>query len=152
MKTKRLICFDMDGTLNKFYDVPDWLSKLRAEDPSPYLNASPMWDMEALASVLRNLQSKGWEISVITWLSKDSSESYKTATRAAKLEWLKRYNFPFDSFHGVAYGATKADSVRRIAEYAILVDDNQKVRNGWSLGKTIDPTKVDLIEELRKVG
>jgi hypothetical protein len=111
-----------------------------------------MWDMEALASVLRNLQSKGWEISVITWLSKDSSESYKTATRAAKLEWLKRYNFPFDSFHGVAYGATKADSVRKVAEYAILVDDNQKVRNGWSLGKTIDPTKVDLIEELRKVG
>jgi hypothetical protein len=148
---RRMLCFDLDGTLADLYNVPDWLSKLRAEDPSPYLNASPMWDMEALASVLRNLQSKGWEISVITWLSKDSSESYKIATRAAKLEWLKRYNFPFDSFHGVAYGATKADSVRKVAEYAILVDDNQKVRNGWSLGKTIDPTKVDLIEVLKKL-
>ena len=40
-------------------------------------------------------------------------------------------NFPYDHFHGVKYGATKADSVRKYLgedESAILFDDNAKVQ------------------------
>jgi hypothetical protein len=151
MEKVNMICFDMDGSIADLYNVTNWLPKLRAEDPSPYLDAPPMWDMDALTSVLRKLQKIGWEIRVITWLSKDSSESYKTKTREAKKEWLERYNFPYDHFHGVAYGATKADSVRKWADEAILVDDNRKVRAGWHLGNTIDPTKENLIEKLENI-
>lgn len=147
----KMICFDMDGTIADLYSVPDWLRKLRAEDPSPYLEAEPMWDMEKLAEILRRLVAQGWQIRVISWLSKDSSEGYKTAVREAKLAWLKRYNFPYDSAHLVAYGTTKADCVRRVATAAILVDDNQKVRNGWSLGETIDPTDGDLLKKLENL-
>lgn len=146
-----MICFDMDGTIANLYSVPNWLDKLRAEDSSPYSDAAPMWDMEELRKILLLLISKGWEVRVISWLSKDSSESYKNEVRKAKLEWLAKYDFPCRRCHLVAYGTTKADCVRRWASPAILVDDNEKVRNGWHLGETIDPTKVNLIEELRKL-
>lgn len=147
----KMICFDMDGTLCDLYSVPDWLKKLRAEDPSPYLDAAPMWDMEKLRSILLNLSNQGWEIRVITWLAKDSSENYKAAVRKAKLEWLNRYNFPFDTAHLVAYGTTKANCVRKIADAAILVDDNRKVRNGWHIGDTINPMDGDLLEKLESL-
>ena len=147
----KMICFDMDGTIADLYSVPNWLDKLRAEDSSPYSDAAPMWDMEELRKILLLLISEGWEVRVISWLSKDSNESYKDEVRKAKLEWLAKYDFPYRRCHLVAYGTTKADCVRRWASPAILVDDNEKVRNGWHLGETIDPTKVDLIEELRKL-
>ena len=147
----KMICFDMDGTIADLYSVPNWLDKLRAEDSSPYSDAAPMWDMEELRKILLLLIGEGWEVRVISWLSKDSSASYKDGVRKAKLEWLAKYDFPYRRCHLVAYGTTKADCVRRWASPAILVDDNEKVRNGWHLGETIDPTKVDLIEELRKL-
>ena len=139
------ICFDMDGTIANLYGVEDWLPKLRAEDASPYLDAKPMWDMEALAGILRQLQNQGITITVITWLAKDSSAEYKKAVREAKLAWLEKYDFPFDHFHGIQYGATKADSVRKFTNNAWLIDDNAKVRSGWHLGEAIDPAEVDII-------
>ena len=78
----------------------------------------------------------------------NSSEEYKDAVREAKLAWLNKWGFVYDHFHGVQYGATKADSVRKRTDYGILIDDNEKVRKGWTLGATIDPTKVDIIEVL----
>lgn len=145
---KKIICFDMDGTIADLYAVPDWLTKLRADDPSPYRDAAPMWNMTRLREILLKLSAEGWEIRVISWLSKDSAEEYKEAVRQAKREWLERYNFPADKVHLVAYGTTKADCVRHVAEAAILVDDNKKVRNGWRLGETIDPLDGDLLERL----
>lgn len=144
----KMICFDMDGTIADLYAVPNWLAKLRAEDASPYAEAAPMWDMAKLRDILLKLIAKGWEIRVISWLSKDSTEEYKEAVRQAKREWLARYDFPADKVHLVAYGTTKADCVRRITEAAILVDDNEKVRSGWHLGETIDPMNGDLLERL----
>ena len=74
--------------------------------------------------------------------------------RTAKKEWLTRNNFPYNHFYGVRYGATKADSVRHLlaeGEEAILVDDSAKVRNGWHLGATIDPTKTNILEWLESL-
>lgn len=146
-----MICFDMDGTIANLYSVENWLAKLQAEDVSPYVEAQPMWDMEKLNSILEKLIEEGWEIRVISWLSKNSTEDYKEKVRKAKLEWLEKYNFPCTSAHLVAYGTTKADCVRKITNAAVLVDDNEKVRNGWHLGKTIDPTTCNLLEELENL-
>lgn len=148
------ICFDMDGTIADLYAVKDWLPKLRAFDPSPYADASPMWNMDELAEVLNALRANGVVITVITWLSKESTPEYNAMVREAKREWLDRYNFPYDHFHGVKYGATKADSVRRYLgedASAMLIDDNAKVRKGWHMGEAIDPTACDLIEVLKNL-
>lgn len=143
-----MICFDMDGTIADLYAVENWLDKLRAEDASPYKDARPMWDMMELNETLMLLEKEGWEVRVISWLSKDSTEEYKKAVRKAKEEWLARYNFPAQKCHFVQYGATKANSVRKVADYAILIDDNEKVRKGWSLGDTIDPTTENIVDIL----
>ena len=150
----KMVCFDMDGSITNLYGVENWLSMLRAEDPTPYRIASPMWDMEKLAEIIKALMTLGIEVHIITWLSKGSSEEYKTVTRKVKREWLDKYNFPYNTFHGIQYGRTKADSVRSLLnddEEAILIDDNSKVRNGWHLGRTIDPTAVNLIEVLKQL-
>ena len=144
----RSINWDMDGTIASLYEVPDWLEKLRAEDPSPYLEAEPMYDMKELNEILEKLREAGWEINVITWLSMNSSEEYKDAVREAKKAWLQKWGFVYDHFHGVQYGATKADSVRERTDYGILIDDNAKVRDGWHLGETIDPTTTNIIVAL----
>lgn len=141
----KMICFDMDGTIADLYGVNGWLEKLRNEDPTPYMNAAPMWDMAKLRDVLLRLSEIGWEIRVISWLSKGASPEYNKEVRQAKREWLRRHNFPMDKAHFVAYGTTKANSVRKAAngEICILVDDNSKVREGWTLGETINPLEID---------
>ena len=148
----KMICFDMDGTIADLYSVEGWEPMLRAEDTTPYEAAEPMWDMAELAEVLMMLQMAQIEIRVITWLGKQSTEDFKERSRTAKREWLERYGLPIDHFHGVQYGATKADSIRKYlpdGETAILIDDNAKVRSGWHMGEAIDPTEVDIISFLR---
>ena len=151
MMNVKMICFDMDGTIADLYAVQNWLPMLRAFDPTPYAVAEPMWDMARLADLLHLAQAQGIEIRIITWLSKDSNPEYDRAVRTAKREWLEAQGFPFDHFHGVAYGATKADSIRKYLaenETAILFDDNAKVRNGWHMGEAIDPTEVNILDYL----
>lgn len=152
MTKVKMICFDMDGTIANLYGVQGWLEDLRNENTRPYEQAEPMWNMQELAKVLENLQNQGVEIRVITWLSKDSSEEYKEKTRQAKLEWLAKVGFPYDKFHGVAYGTTKANTIRKYLEQeelAILIDDNAKVRQGWNMGNTINPTTENIIDILK---
>ena len=151
VRERGMICFDMDGTIADLYSVPNWLEKLRAEDASPYMDAEPMVDMEELANVLTVLINQGWEIRVISWLSMGGSKEYNAAVRKAKRAWLEKYNFPANKVHLVQYGTTKANCVRKQSDFAILIDDNQKVRDGWHLGDTIDPTNDDIIERLREL-
>lgn len=149
---KKTVYLDMDGTIADLYAVENWLPMLRAFDPTPYAVAEPMWDMAELASLLTQVQAIGIEVRIITWLSKDSNAEYDKAVRTAKREWLEAQGFPFDHFHGVQYGATKADSIRRYLaddETAILFDDNAQVRNGWHMGEAIDPVECDILEVLR---
>lgn len=147
-----MICFDMDGTIANLYGIQGWRNYLNNENPFPYINAKPLWNMKRLNRILKKLHARGIEIRIVTWLSHNSTEQFKEATRKAKIEWLKKYNFPYDHFHGVKYGTTKADCVRKhIAdnETAILIDDNTKVCKGWTLGMTINPKTQNIIKELK---
>lgn len=149
-----MICFDMDGTIANLYGIQGWKDHLNNENPLPYSNAKPMWNMKKLNRILFKLQARGIEIRVVTWLSKDSTEQFKETTRKAKIEWLKKYRFPYDHFHGVQYGTTKADCVRKYLkenESAILIDDNDRIRLGWTLGETINPTTTNIIKALKKI-
>ena len=147
-----MICFDMDGTIADLYNVDNWLERLRNCDPTPYLAAKPIYDMTALCQVLNALRNNSYEIRVISWLAKNGTPAYDSAVRECKRAWLRYYNLPIDKIHLVKYGTTKANCVRReVNGAAILVDDNAKVRKGWKLGMTIDPTKGDLIQKLEEL-
>ena len=150
--TPKYLCFDMDGTIADLYAVNGWLEQLRSYNPNPYRVAEPMWDMVELANAIQEIQEIGIKIVIITWASKDSTREYDMAVRQAKLDWLEEMGFPYDFFHCVKYGTTKANTIRKymeIEETAILIDDNEKVRNGWSLGETVNPTDTDIIDFIR---
>ena len=143
----KTLVFDMDGTIANLYGVENWLEMLRAEDPTPFIVAQPMYDMDALKVILEMLKLQGWTIAVTSWLSMGSTREYDKLVRKAKREWLERYDFPFDEIHLVAYGTTKANCTRKNGGYQILVDDNEKVRNGWNLGGTINANE-NILEKL----
>ncbi len=143
----KTLVFDMDGTIANLYGVDGWLEMLRAEDATPYKVAEPMYDMDSLAELLKLLKEIGWTIAVTSWLAMGATKAYDEKVRQAKREWLEKYNFPFDEIHLVKYGTTKANCTRKNGGFQILVDDNEKVRNGWNLGDTINANE-NIMEKL----
>lgn len=146
----KTLVFDMDGTLANFYGVDGWLNDLENENTRPYDIAEPLYNMEVLNAVIDILRLQGWRIVVTTWLSKGANKSFEDATRVSKIAWLDRYNFVYDEIHLVKYGTTKANCTRKLGGFQILVDDNEKIRNGWRLGDTIDANG-NIINELLKL-
>lgn len=146
MAENRILVFDMDGTIADFYSVEGWLADLEAERTRPYEVARPLYDVNRLNNLIERLKMVGWKIIVTTWLAKGGSKEFNDRTRKAKLEWLEKWGFPYDEIHLVKYGTTKANCTRYIGGYQILIDDNEKVRKGWNLGKTINANKNILIE------
>lgn len=143
----KTLVFDMDGTLADFYGVDGWLNDLENENTRPYDIAKPFYDMIILNEILNVLRGMGWRIVITTWLAKNSTADFDRAVRKAKIEWLKKYNFEYDEIHLVKYGTTKANCTRKIGGYQILVDDNAKIRQGWTLGDTINANE-NILEKL----
>lgn len=147
MKT---IVFDMDGTLADFYGVNGWLDMIHNEDATPYRIAKPLYDMTLLYDLLMLLKNDGFRIAVTSWLANGSTKDYDKEVRQAKKEWLDKFNFPYDELHIVKYGTTKANCTRKLGGYQILIDDNEQVRDGWTLGTTIDANQ-NIFRELQKL-
>lgn len=134
MSNSKAIYFDMDGTLFDLYAVENWLPKLRAEDASPYIEAAPMVDLQELGKILCDLQKMGYKIGIISWLSKESSKSYKQAVRKAKRQALKKIPVKFDEIHLVQYETPK-QRVAKNQKWRLLFDDNEDVLKDWERGK-----------------
>ena len=147
MNMNKTLVFDMDGTIANFYGVIGWLDYLKESNSTPYIVAEPLYNMEYLNSILGVLKMFGWRVVVTSWLAKDSSKEFDKEVRQAKLDWLDNFDFPYDEIHLVKYGTTKANCTRKYGGLQILVDDNEKVRNGWSLGTTINANE-DIIPYL----
>lgn len=138
---KRTIWFDMDGTLNRFYDVPNWLPKLRSFDPSPYAEAEVMHNMSLLARYLNKLQKMGYRIGIISWLAKDSTYEYDRQVAEVKREWLQIHlgSVRFDAIHITSYGVPK--ELYMTASDDILFDDNAEIRGEWD-GEAYEPCEI----------
>ena len=134
----KMLVFDMDGTIADLYAVDGWLEDLHNEKTRPYDDAEPMYNMVELAELLNRLRALGWLVCVTTWLAKDATKEYNKAVTKAKKDWLAKYGFPYDEIHCVKYGTTKANCTRKKADFQILIDDNKKVRDGWTLGTTVN--------------
>ena len=143
------IWFDMDGTIANLYAVDNWLPMLRAEDPTPYKQAAVMLNMSKLARQLHKLQAMGFEIGIISWLSKVSSPNYSRVTTAAKNEWLNNHlpSVEWDEIIIVEYGTPKQSFAT--SDDDILFDDEEKNRNNWT-GKAYSPDKIfEVLKELQ---
>lgn len=138
---KYTVWFDMDGTLGNLYAVDDWLPKIRHEDASPYLDAAPMLRLCTLARLLNALQHNGYEIGVISWLSKGGSEKYGEKVVAAKKEWLSKHlpSVTWNKITIVPYGTPKNNFCESPLD--ILFDDEKPNRDSWS-GKAYEPSEI----------
>lgn len=125
------IYFDMDGTIADLYGVENWLLKLQAHDPSPYVEARPLVNLSRLARYLNSLQKSGHKIGIISWLSKDPDEMYGLQVIFAKLEWLKKHmpSVNWDYINIVPYGTPK-----KTLGSGILFDDESANRKSWGKG------------------
>lgn len=126
------IAFDMDGTLANFYGVEGWLESLINEDSKPYKVAEPLVNMNSLARILNRLQKQGVEIGIISWLSKNGSETFNAEVTKAKEAWLRKHlkSVRFDFVEIVTYGTDK-NLVNR-SNLDILFDDEEPNRKGWN--------------------
>lgn len=135
-----MIYFDMDGTIADFYGVNGWLDCLNNEDTMPYKKAKPLIKMNVLARILNKLQKKGFEIGIISWTAKNSSESYHKAVAREKEQWLHTHlkSVKFNEINILKYGVPKSTVA---TENDILFDDDKRVRNEWC-GLAFDETKI----------
>lgn len=136
---KKVIYFDMDGTIADFYAQPCWLLNLVAGKTDPYDNAEVLPNKEQFIAMVHQLKARGYTIGIISWLGKQSTEDFKARVRQAKLNWLDRhFGQIFDEIHLVQYGTPKHTVTNNLPCY--LVDDNQFVIRSWNKhgGRAID--------------
>ena len=142
------INFDMDGTIANLYGVENWLDYLIAEDTTPYEVAVPLLRLSALAKRINNLQRKGYEIAIISWLSKGGSDEYNEAVMEAKLAWLAKHlpSVHWDYINIVPYGTPKQNFCNNPLD--ILFDDEERNRTNWT-GRAYDVQNI--MEILREI-
>ena len=126
------INFDMDGTIADFYGVDNWLEYLIAEDTFPYANAEPLLRLSALARKLNSLQREGYQLAVISWLSKSGTDEYNKAVTEVKKEWLRKHlpSVKWDRVTIVPYGTPKQNFCH--TDLDILFDDEERNRTNWT--------------------
>lgn len=127
-----IIYLDCDGTWIDLYGVDNWLEYLQAENPYPYIHAKPLVNLSLLARTIHQLQAKGIKVGIISWLSKNGSETYNQIVTQAKLNYFKKHlpSVTFDEIHIIPYGVPKSNCASQFD--AILFDDEQKNRDEWS--------------------
>ena len=135
------INFDMDGTIADLYGVENWLDYLIAENPFPYENACPLLRLSALARRLNALQKQGYELAIISWLSKIGSDAYNAIVAEAKKEWLKKHlpSVAWDKIIIVPYGTPKENFCN--SPFDVLFDDEERNRTNWT-GKAFDVNNI----------
>lgn len=151
---EKTIFFDLDGTIADLYGVSNWLAKLRAEDDSPYREATPLFPPYDIYLLLESMKSLGVKTGVISWGSKHASKEYNRSISRAKIDWLKEMGLldSFDEIHVVKYGTPKHQVIKK-ERRGVLIDDDKNVRKAWEQagGLAIDPMDGELIEHLDEI-
>ena len=142
------INFDMDGTIADLYGVDNWLDYLIAENVYPYANARPLLHLSALARKLNALQREGYNLAIVSWLSKNGSDEYNEAVIEAKIKWLAKHlpSVHWDYVNIVPYGTPKENFCENPLD--ILFDDEERNRNNWT-GRAYDVQNI--MEILREI-
>lgn len=131
---KKAIWFDMDGTIADLYSVTNWLEKLRAYDETPYMEAAPLLRLSALARILNRLQREGFQIGIVSWLSKNPNPTYDAKVTAAKYYWLEKHlpSVNWDAVNILPHGTPKSEVMNNYDDCKeFLFDDEDKNRVEW---------------------
>lgn len=142
------IYLDLDGTVVNFYGVPNWLECLEAQDSTPYRVAKPLVNLSTLARYLNRLQARGYNIGIISWLSKSGTDKFNAEVVEVKRDWLAKHlpSVQWDEIHIVPYGVPKSNCAT--CSNAILFDDEQRNLNEWMANTHNMAYNADLLMEI----
>lgn len=142
------IYLDLDGTVIDFYGVPNWLECLEAQDATPYRVAKPLVHLSTLARYLNRLQARGYNIGIISWLSKSGTDAFNAEVAEVKRDWLAKHlpSVQWDEIHIVPYGVPKSNCAT--CPNAILFDDEQRNLNEWTANTHNMAYNADLLMEI----
>ena len=145
---KITINFDMDGTIADLYGVENWLEYLINGDTFPYATAKPLLRLATLARMLNKLQRNGYELAIISWLSKSGTNEYNDEVTEVKLAWLAKHlpSVNWDRITIVPYGTPKQNFCENPLD--ILFDDEERNRTNWT-GRAFDVENI--IEILKEI-
>lgn len=145
MMIEKKIWLDMDGNFVGLYDVENWLDDLIHFSPRPYEVAKPLVNMSIFARQLNRLSKLGYEINIVSWLSKNSTPEYDNAVTKAKKTWLKKHlpSVKFNRIEILSYGIPKSS-----VGSGYLFDDEENNRREW---KGIAFSNTELLSELKKL-
>lgn len=134
------IWLDMDGTIADLYGVEGWLEDLISFNERPYREAKPLVRMCVLARLLNKVQKNGYEICVVTALSKNSTKEYDEKVIEAKKVWLRTHlkSVNFNEVRFVPYTFTKNDVN---SGNDILFDDEERHLTAWT-GKAVHASEI----------
>ena len=126
------INFDMDGTIADLYGVENWLEYLLSGNTYPYEMAKPLVKFNLLARRLNTLQKQGYQIAVISWLSKGGTKEYNKAVADVKKAWLAKHlpSVKWDRITIVEHGTPKENYCFNPLD--ILFDDEIHNREKWT--------------------
>ena len=143
-----IIYLDLDGTVIDFYGVPNWLECLEAQDSTPYRIAKPLVNLSTLARYLNRLQARGYNIGIISWLSKSGTDKFNAEVAEVKRDWLAKHlpSVQWDEIHIVPYGVPKSNCAT--CPNAILFDDEQRNLNEWTANTHNMAYNADLLMEI----
>lgn len=137
---KKMIWFDMDGTIADLYAVENWLDYLRNEDSTPYSEAKPLVNMSLLARYIHKVQAIGYKVGIISWGSKHSTDEFLNKISCAKFHWLSKHlpSVTFDTIYIEHYGTNK----RQKCGGGILFDDELHNRETWGKNAAYEPKDI----------
>ena len=126
---RKVLNFDMDGTIADLYKIENWLELLEKEQLDFSL-AKPIFDNDFINRVIE-LKKKGFYIQIITWLPHSTSIEYQSMVSRQKLEWIRKYFPIIDSYYILPYGKNKTGMCNKY-DLNFLIDDNVEVVNSWN--------------------
>ena len=114
---------------------------MRAYDASPYAEAEVMLNMSQLARLLNKVQQLGYQLGIISWLSKCPTPEYDEAVTEAKKAWLGQHlaSVSWDKVIIVKHGVPK--ELFKQTEDDILFDDEAPNRENWH-GDAYEPDMI----------
>lgn len=122
---KKVVYLDMDGTIADLYNIENWLNSLEQEECGLFLKCENLITQERLFSIF---PQEVYDIRILSMTPKDASEEYCKQVINEKNLWLDE-NFPLlQKRIYMKYGHNKN---LKNSKNAILVDDNENIRNNF---------------------